>query len=94
MPPGNAEASIVRFVLIVSVLASVMVAPDRFVAKVITAPLMASAMAARRVPGPLSAILATTNWPKGGAKLLQDAPFCSVPVFPLPEASLAVVPLP
>ena len=31
---------------------------------------------------------------KGGAKLLQDAPFSNVPVLPLVEASYAFVPLP
>src|ERR1035438_6904424 len=50
----------VRFVLIVSVLLSVMVAPDRFGANVMTAPLAALVMADRRVPGPLSAVLVTT----------------------------------
>src|SRR5450432_3433943 len=50
----------VRFVLIVSVLLSVMVAPDRLGSNVMTAPLAALAMADRRVPGPLSALLVTT----------------------------------
>src|SRR5580698_7224669 len=50
----------VRFVLIVSVLLSVMVAPDRFGANVMTAPLAALVMADRSVPGPLSAVLVTT----------------------------------
>ena len=50
----------VRFVLIVSGLLSVMVAPDRFGAKVMTAPLAALVMADRSVPGPLSAGLVTT----------------------------------
>src|ERR1039458_8128263 len=50
----------VRFVLIVSVLLSVMVAPDRLGSKVMTAPLAALVMADRSVPGPLSALLVTT----------------------------------
>src|SRR5271166_1226935 len=50
----------VRFVLIVSVLLSVMVAPDRLGANVMTAPLAALVMADRSVPGPLSALLVTT----------------------------------
>src|SRR5580698_1731619 len=50
----------VRFVLIVSVLLSVMVAPDRFGSNVMTAPLAALVMADRSVPGPLSALLVTT----------------------------------
>src|ERR1039457_5738290 len=50
----------VRFVLIVSVLLSVMVAPDRLGSNVMTAPLAALAMADRSVPGPLSAALVTT----------------------------------
>src|ERR1039457_694352 len=49
-----------RFVLIVSVLFSVMVAPDRLGANVMTAPLAALVMAERSVPGPLSALLVTT----------------------------------
>src|ERR1035438_8105695 len=50
----------VRFVLIVSVLLSVMVAPDRLGSNVMTAPLAALVMAERSVPGPLSALLVTT----------------------------------
>src|SRR5471032_2090836 len=50
----------VRFVLIVSVLLSVMVAPDRLGSNVMTAPLAALVMADRSVPGPLSALLVTT----------------------------------
>src|SRR5271154_2353091 len=50
----------VRFVLIVSVLLSMMVAPDRLGSNVMTAPLAALAMADRSVPGPLSALLVTT----------------------------------
>src|ERR1700677_1835354 len=50
----------VRFVLIVSVLLSVMVAPDRLGSNVMTAPLAALMMADRSVPGPLSALLVTT----------------------------------
>src|SRR5450631_2613950 len=49
----------VRFVLIVSVLLSVMVAPDRLGSNVMTAPLAALVMADRSVPGPLSAGLVT-----------------------------------
>ena len=60
MPPGSAEASMVKFVLIVNVLLSVMVAPDRFRAKVMIAPLVALVRAERKVPGPLSAVLVTT----------------------------------
>src|ERR1700722_12153290 len=51
----------VRFVLIVSVLLSVMVAPDRLGANVMTAPLAALAMADRSVPGPLAAGVVTTS---------------------------------
>jgi hypothetical protein len=47
-------------VLIVSVLLSVMVAPDRLGSNVMTAPLAALMMADRSVPGPLSAPLVTT----------------------------------
>src|SRR5208283_2202307 len=50
----------VRFVLIVSVLLSVMVAPDRLGSNVMTAPLAALVMADRSVPEPLSALLVTT----------------------------------
>src|SRR5271167_4610531 len=50
----------VRFVLIVSVLLSVMVAPDRLGSNVMTAPLAALVRADRSVPGPLSALLVTT----------------------------------
>src|SRR5450631_2978331 len=50
----------VRFVLIVSVLLNVMVAPDRFGSNVMTAPPAALVMADRSVPGPLSALLVTT----------------------------------
>src|ERR1022692_3816079 len=50
----------VRFVLIVSVLLSVMVAPDRLGANVMIAPLAALVIADRSVPGPLSALLVTT----------------------------------
>src|SRR5271170_2237007 len=50
----------VRFVLIVSVLLSVRVAPDRLGSNVMTAPLAALVMADRSVPGPLSALLVTT----------------------------------
>src|SRR5271155_5085429 len=50
----------VRLVLIVSVLLSVMVAPDRLGSNVMTAPLAALVMAERSVPGPLSALLGTT----------------------------------
>src|SRR5271154_6467967 len=50
----------VRFVLIVSVLLSMMVAPDRLGSNVMTAPLAALVMADRNVPGPLSALLVTT----------------------------------
>src|SRR5271154_3460183 len=50
----------VRFVLIVSVLLSMMVAPDRLGSNVMTAPLAALVMAERSVPGPLSALLVTT----------------------------------
>src|ERR1700691_6187513 len=50
----------VRFVLIVSVLLSVMVAPDRLGSNVMTAPLAALVRAERSVPGPLSALLVAT----------------------------------
>src|ERR1700689_846886 len=50
----------VRFVLIVSVLLSVMVEPDRLGSNMMTAPLAALVMAERSVPGPLSALLVTT----------------------------------
>src|ERR1035438_6605006 len=50
----------VRFVLIVSVLLSVMTAPDRLGSNVMTAPLAALVTADRSVPGPLSAVLVTT----------------------------------
>src|SRR5580692_4099365 len=60
MPPGSAEASMVRSVMIVSVLLSVMVAPDRLGSNVMIAPLAALVMAERSVPGPLSALLVTT----------------------------------
>src|SRR5476651_2301058 len=57
----------VRFVLIVSVLLSVMVAPDRLGSNVMTAPLGALVMADRSVPGPLSALLVTTCAEAGAA---------------------------
>ena len=50
----------VRFVLIVSVVLNLMVAPDRLGSNVMIAPLAALVMAERSVPGPLSALLVTT----------------------------------
>ena len=47
--------TMVRFEVMVSALASLMVPPSRCLAKSIVSPLVAALMTARRVPGPLSA---------------------------------------